>query len=111
MALRQLVNASTEAAMWAPPGSISIEIVNYDNRRFPFHVAYASTILHVKQLIYDKQGIPPRQQRLFFEGKEPRDDEPVIHFRRGACIVFNLGAVQYLFYCGFRQSFTTLSSL
>ena len=33
-----------------------------------------ATIFELKELLYDKEGIPPRDQILIFEGKQLRDD-------------------------------------
>ena len=35
------------------------------------------SVIELKELIFDKEGIPPEQQRLSFEGRELKDDQSI----------------------------------
>lgn len=51
-----------------------LEIMIYGDLRTAIHCSPSDLVEDVKNIVYEKQGIPPRQQRLVFQGKVLADD-------------------------------------
>ena len=47
-------------------------------------------LLHVKEKIEEKQGIPPEQQRLIFSGKPLSDDKTLDEYKISSGCVLHL---------------------
>lgn len=63
-----------------PPGGIKIHVKTVTGKTIALDVEAFDTIADVMQLIWDKEGIPLDEQRLFFEGKALEETRPLYEY-------------------------------
>ena len=67
-----------------------IKIFTVSGREIELDVEKKDTIEKVKRRIEEKEGIPPRQQRLVFSGREMVDSKTIENYGVGAGQKINL---------------------
>ncbi|BBN15371.1 hypothetical protein MPTK1_6g19060 [Marchantia polymorpha subsp. ruderalis] len=67
-------------------GGTLIKIRTLTGREIELDIDPSISFKHVKELIEEKEGIPPAQQRLLFSGKQMTDDKTVSDYKiEGGC--------------------------
>ncbi|CAL9735502.1 NEDD8-like protein Rub1p [Monosporozyma servazzii] len=56
---------------------MQIKIRTLTGKEISVEVSETDRIYHIKELLEEKEGIPPIQQRLIFQGKQISDDDTV----------------------------------
>jgi ubiquitin C len=74
------VSAADEAADPTPAGKIKVFYTNLVGRKVFLHVFPNEYIETVKSMIHEKEGVPPYQQRLTFNGRELEDDRTLADY-------------------------------
>lgn len=73
-------------------GQSQILIKTLTGKTIPIHYTPTMTVEELKQQIQNKEGIPPNQQRLVYQGQQLEDDYTLIHYHIGtqSCITLVL---------------------
>ena len=70
-------------------GGVQIYVEMLTGERITLEVERTDSIENVKVKIQDEEGIPPKQQRLFFDDKQLRDDRTLLDYNiRGQSVLY-----------------------
>ncbi|CAG9762301.1 unnamed protein product [Ceutorhynchus assimilis] len=58
-----------------------IKVVTLNGHECLIDVQPSDTIIGLKQRLEEKEGIPPQQQRLIFQGKQLNDDKTLASYK------------------------------
>lgn len=53
---------------------MQIKVKTLTGKEIPIDIEPDDTVARIKERLEEKQGIPPEQQRLIFQGKQMKDD-------------------------------------
>ncbi|CAL9730531.1 NEDD8-like protein Rub1p [Monosporozyma unispora] len=56
---------------------MQIKVRTLTGKEIAVEVAESDRVYHIKELLEEKEGIPPIQQRLIFQGKQISDDDTI----------------------------------
>ncbi|KAH7590942.1 NEDD8-like protein RUB1 [Nakaseomyces glabratus] len=54
-----------------------IKVKTLTGKEIPVEVSGEDKVYHIKELLEEKEGIPPSQQRLIFHGKQINNDDTI----------------------------------
>ncbi|ODQ61800.1 hypothetical protein WICANDRAFT_59878 [Wickerhamomyces anomalus NRRL Y-366-8] len=60
---------------------MQIKVKTLTGKEIPIDVEPTDKILRIKEIMEEKEGIPPSQQRLIFGGKQMNDDQTVESYK------------------------------
>eukprot|EP00035_Acanthoeca_spectabilis_P038819 m.56501 g.56501 ORF g.56501 m.56501 type:complete len:76 (-) comp9304_c0_seq2:193-420(-) len=58
-----------------------IKVKTLTGKEIEIDVEPTDTVLRIKELVEEKSGIPPDQQRLIFTGKQMADDQAITAYK------------------------------
>ena len=60
---------------------MQIKVRTLTGKEIPIEVQETDRIYRIKELLEEKEGIPPVQQRLIYQGKQISDDDTILSAR------------------------------
>lgn len=58
---------------------MQVKVKTLTGRDIPVDIEPQDKIVHIKEMMEEKEGIPPSQQRLIFNGNQLNDEDNVQH--------------------------------